>query len=128
MTNEEAKKKLKAKHDCLKRDISGKDKDCNFRRCDECGLCYEQGNMGEQLEALDIAIKALEQSNNFEEVVDFFNDIMDTLYKDFAPYNISTESVRYARNRVYDVFSRRYRIKELESNIAIKENERNEKN
>ena len=67
--------------------------------------------------------------NDFEEVVDFFNDIMDTLYKDLeAYYNISTESVRYARNRVYDVFSRRYRIKEIESNIAIKENERNEKN
>lgn len=66
--------------------------------------------------------------NNFEEVVDFFNDIMDTLQKDLSAYNVSNESVIYARNRVYDVFSRRYRIKELESNIAIKESERNEKN
>ena len=80
-------------------------------------------------EALEMGIKALEkQENNFNEVVDFFNDIMDTLYKDLAAYDISTESIRYARNRVYDVFSRRYRIKELESNITIKENERNEKN
>lgn len=66
--------------------------------------------------------------NNFEEVVDFFNDIMDTLQKDLSAYNVSNESVIYARNRVYDVFSRRYRIKELESNIAIKESEINEKN
>ena len=41
MTNEQAKKMLKAKL--------------------ECPLCYEQGNMGEQKEALDLAIKALEQ-------------------------------------------------------------------
>lgn len=117
MTNKEAKKKLKARHDCLKRDISGKDKDCNFRRCDECGLCYEQGNMGEQIEALDIAIKALDQShNNFEEVVDFFNDIMDTLCHLGFPFGESPDKVRFARSVVYKVFSRRYKIKEIEKN------------
>ena len=61
MTNEQAKKMLKAKLECLKRETSGTDFDCNNRNCDECSLCYEQGNMGEQKEALDMAIKALEQ-------------------------------------------------------------------
>lgn len=61
MTNEEAKKMLKAKLECLKRETSGTDIDCNYRNCDECSLCYEQGNMGEQKEALNMAIKALEQ-------------------------------------------------------------------
>ena len=61
MNNEEAKKKLKAKLECLKRETSGTDIDCNRRNCDECSLCYEQGNMGEQKEALDMAIEALEQ-------------------------------------------------------------------
>lgn len=61
MTPQEAKKKLKARLECLKRDTSGTDIDCNYRNCDECNLCYEQGNMGEQKEALDMAIKALEQ-------------------------------------------------------------------
>lgn len=116
MKNEEAKKKLKAKHDCLKRDISGKDKDCNLRRCDECRLCYEQGNKGEQIEALDIAIKALEQPNNFEEVVNFFNDIMDTLYHLGFPFGESPDKVRFARSVVYKVFSKRYKIKEIEKN------------
>lgn len=60
MTSEEAKKMLKAKLECLKRETSGTDIDCNSRNCDECSLCYEQGNMGEQKEALDLAIKALE--------------------------------------------------------------------
>jgi hypothetical protein len=61
MTNEEAKKMLEAKLECMKRETSGTDIDCNYRNCDECSLCYEQGNMGEQKEALGMAIKALEQ-------------------------------------------------------------------
>ena len=54
---------LKAKLECLKRETSGTDFDCNNSNCDECSLCYEQGNMGEQKEALDMAIKALEQEH-----------------------------------------------------------------
>lgn len=61
MTNEQAKKMLKAKLECLKRETSGTDFDCNNSNCDECSLCYEQGNMREQKEALDMAIEALEQ-------------------------------------------------------------------
>ena len=61
MTNEQAKKMIKAKLKCLKRETSGTDFECNNGHCDECPLCYEQGNMGEQKEALDMAIKALEQ-------------------------------------------------------------------
>lgn len=61
MTNEQAKNMLKAKLECLKRETSGNFFDCNNSNCDECSLRYEQGNMGEQKEALDMAIKALEQ-------------------------------------------------------------------
>jgi hypothetical protein len=61
MTNEEAKKMLKAKLECFKNETSGINHDCNMRLCDGCSLNYEQGNMGEQKEALDMAIKALEQ-------------------------------------------------------------------
>lgn len=63
MTNEQAKKMLKAKLECLKHETSGMYSDCNRCNCDECSLNYEQGNMGgEQKEALDMAIKALEQT------------------------------------------------------------------
>lgn len=61
MTNEEAKKMLKAKLECFKNETSGTNHDCNMRLCDGCALNYEQGNMGEQKQALDMAIKALEQ-------------------------------------------------------------------
>lgn len=62
MTNEEAKKMLKAKLECLKNETSGINHDCNMRLCDGCSLNYEQGNMGEQKEALDMAIKTLDQT------------------------------------------------------------------
>lgn len=61
MTRAEAIKMLTAKAECMKRDISGFDEDCNSHRCGECNLCYEQGNMGEQVEYLQMAIKALEE-------------------------------------------------------------------
>ncbi len=60
MTNEEAKKMLEAKLKCFIAETSGTNHDCNMRLCDGCALNYEQGNMGEQKEALEIAINALE--------------------------------------------------------------------
>ncbi len=60
MRSEEAKKMLKAKLECFKREISGTDLDCIYKNCDDCNLCYEQGYMREQQEALDLAIKVLE--------------------------------------------------------------------
>lgn len=68
-----------------------------------------------RIEAFDIAVKSLEQqTKGFTEVVDFFNDMMESLHEDLKLYSVSTESVIYARNRIYDVFSRRYKIKEIE--------------
>lgn len=58
MTNTEAKKFLAAKLECKERYTSTSSCD---DECEECSLCYAQGNMGEQKEALRVAIKALEQ-------------------------------------------------------------------
>ncbi len=68
MTNEEAKKMLKAKLECLKNETSGINHDCNMRLCDGCSLNYEQGNMGEQKEALQMAIKALEKKSVLDKI------------------------------------------------------------
>lgn len=61
MTTDEAIEMVKAKLECITRSTSGKDDDCNNRRCDECPLNYEQGNMGEQKEWLKMSIEALKQ-------------------------------------------------------------------
>ena len=60
MTNEEAIEMMKAKLECMTREVSGVDQDCNMNKCFECDLCYAQGNMGEQKEWLRMAIEALE--------------------------------------------------------------------
>lgn len=51
---------LNAKLECITRDVSGKDDDCNRRLCGACRLNYEKGTMGEQKECLRKAIEALE--------------------------------------------------------------------
>lgn len=65
MTREEAIKMMKAKLECMTREVSGLSENCN-KKCDECNLCYDQGNMGEQIEWMKIAIKALEQEPSVE--------------------------------------------------------------
>ena len=60
MTDEQAKKMLKAKLECLKRETSGIDCNAGYN-CDECELLYAQGTAGEQKKALNMAIQALEQ-------------------------------------------------------------------
>ena len=59
MNNEEAQKMLIAKIECMKREASGIELDCIYRNCDECSLCYAQGTTGDQIEALNMAVKAL---------------------------------------------------------------------
>lgn len=60
MKNQEAIEMLTAKAECIRREASGIDVDCNHRNCDECDLCYKQGTMGDQMEALGVAISALQ--------------------------------------------------------------------
>ena len=69
MSKEEAIKMLKAKLECMTRDVSGRDSDCIDRRCDECSLNYEQGNMGEQKEWLRMSIEALKLQLRIEQII-----------------------------------------------------------
>ena len=66
MTLDEAKKMAEAKLKCMERDVSGTDDDCNNKRCYECPLNYEQGNMGEQKEWLRMSINALEREQKYK--------------------------------------------------------------
>lgn len=55
----EAKKMLRARLECMKQeDLRAVEKGCN-KECDECHLNYEQGNRGEQKEAISVGIAAL---------------------------------------------------------------------
>ena len=67
MTIEDCTNKLIAKEKCMSRETSGTDTDCNFHNCDECSLCYEQGTIGEQKEALRFAIDAMRKYQKITE-------------------------------------------------------------
>lgn len=62
MTEMEAKGFIQGKLDCMKKcDIFNKEDNISDNDCDNCEYCYSQGNFGEQKEAFQIAIKALEK-------------------------------------------------------------------
>lgn len=56
MTNREALKILYARVECLRCES------CIYKNCDECELCDARGTVGEQRQAVQIAIKVLEKA------------------------------------------------------------------
>ena len=61
MTESEAKEKLRAYLKCQRLQVKGIYEDCNENLCDNCDLCYAQGNTGEHIESVKVAIQALEK-------------------------------------------------------------------
>ena len=61
MTENEAIEKLRAYHKCQRLQVKGIYEDCNEKLCDNCDLCYAQGNTGEHIKSIEIAINALEK-------------------------------------------------------------------
>lgn len=77
MTSEQAIKMAKAELECIELQTNGIAERCN-NDCENCSLCYEQGNMGEQKEWLKMAIKALEQES-YNSLRTFRIDSLDSL-------------------------------------------------
>lgn len=61
MTESEAVEKLRAYHKCQRLQVKGIHEDCNEKLCDKCDLCYAQGNTGEHIKSIEIAIQALKK-------------------------------------------------------------------
>ena len=61
MTESEAIEKLRAYCKCQILQAKGIYEDCNEELCDNCDLCYAQGNIGEHIKSIEIAIQALEK-------------------------------------------------------------------
>ena len=68
MKESEAKEKLIAYHKCQRLQVKGIYEDCNENLCDNCDLCYAQGNTGEHIESVKVAIQALEKQEKIKEV------------------------------------------------------------
>ena len=79
MTESEAKGFIHGKLDCMnecgvfnREDINKKD------LCDDCQYCYSQGNFGEQKEAFQIAINALEKQIPKKAIITGHNNAINT--------------------------------------------------
>ena len=90
MTKEESIAMLKAKRECIELDTNGNAELCD-RNCGNCKLNYEQGNMGEQKEALEMAIKALEQEEYYKNLAKSYAKTINKLTKAIAEQQSSED-------------------------------------
>ena len=68
MTEIEARGFVQGKLDCMKKcDIFNKEDKHSKNDCDNCDYCYSQGTFGEQKEAFQMAINALEKQKKIKE-------------------------------------------------------------
>ena len=73
MTESEAKGFVQGKLDCMKKcDIFNKEDNISDNDCDNCEYCYSQGNFGNQKEAFQIAINALEKQEKIKEAFEMW--------------------------------------------------------
>ena len=79
MTESEAIEKLRAYHKCQILQVKGIYEDCNEKLCNNCDLCYAQGNTGEHIKSIEIAIQALEKQIEMKKYCDE-NDCADCPY------------------------------------------------
>ena len=62
MTESEAKGFIQCKLDCMEKcDVFNKEDKHRNNECELCDYCYSQGNFGEQKEAFQMALQALEK-------------------------------------------------------------------
>lgn len=104
MEIDRAIKKLEARLQCIERETSGTDSQCNRQNCDECDLCYAQGTTGEQIEVLGYVVATLKQK---EWLIDQYEQKAESLEQDIndaasgnSPMGVN-DFVRIAKLDVY---------------------------
>lgn len=84
MKDIEAKGFIQGKLDCMNKcGVFEREHSYNTDLCNNCEYCYAQGTFGEQSEAFQLAIKALEKQEKIKELLDnctaFPDDMCDCL-------------------------------------------------
>ena len=75
MKESEAKGFIQGKLDCMKKcGVFNKEDNINYNDCDYCNYCYSQGNFGQQKEAFNMAINALEKQEKIKEAFEIWKD------------------------------------------------------
>ena len=74
MTENEAKGFVQGKLDCMNKcDVFNIEDNTSDKDCDNCEYCYSQGNFGNQKEAFQMAINALEKQIPKKPIVEYKN-------------------------------------------------------
>ena len=72
MTESEARGYIQGKLNCMNKcDVFEREHSDNTDLCDNCEYCYSQGNFGQQKEAFEIAINALEKQIPKKPIVEY---------------------------------------------------------
>lgn len=70
MTENEARGYIQGKLYCMNKcDVFEREHSENKDLCDNCEYCYSQGNFGNQKEAFEIAIQALEKQEKIKSII-----------------------------------------------------------
>ena len=80
MKDREALTMLIAYYACQRLQAKGIYEDCNEKLCDNCDLCYAQGNVGQHIKSIEIAIQALEKQMPKKPYKDNENGIYEKEY------------------------------------------------
>ena len=73
MTESEAKGFIQGKLDCMNKcGVFNKEDNISDNDCDNCEYCYSQGNFGNQKEAFQMAINALEKQQKIKEAFEMW--------------------------------------------------------
>ena len=81
MTESEAKGFVQGKLDCMKKcNVFEREHSYNTDLCDNCEYCYSQGNFGNQKEAFQMAINALEKQIPKKPIMKPYFDDMEEEY------------------------------------------------
>lgn len=114
MTENEAIEKIRAYSKCLARQVKGIYEDCNNKRCDDCDLCYMQGTTGEHRKTIDIAIKALEEVQQYRQIgtVSTCRNAVG-ICKTMIERGINPDNITECINFEYNLVQRGYDLKKL---------------
>ena len=75
MTEIEARGYIQGKLNCMNKcDVFNREDIDNKDLCEDCDYCYSQGNFGQQKEAFQMAINALEKQEKIKEAFEIWKD------------------------------------------------------
>ena len=98
MTDTEAIEILEAHIECNKLWVSC-EHDCSTEKCESCKLTYAKGNMREQRECFEVAVKAIKMRENIQSLIDEYQHKIELISEDLREGQMTSNNV-YMKGRL----------------------------